>query len=104
MLEAAGATGAKDHLVVHAHLVQADMISDDNHQPPPPRPRRTRSGRIYNREANVVTDRNSQNVYTLVLIKINKGPSFSFRGLRDPTDGHVAYEYDQHHGEIQDQL
>ena len=48
----------------------ADTTSDDDHQihvTPPPSVRRTRSGRIYNREAIDAIDRNSQNVYTRVL-------------------------------------
>ena len=78
--------GTLVHLMEHAHPHGgnvADTISNDNHHttPPPsgeglPTPpstemvasvRRTRSGRVYNREAMDAIDRNSQNVYTRVL-------------------------------------
>ena len=63
-----------EHVHPHGGDV-ADTISDDSHHTtpppsggglptPPPSVRRTRSGRIYNREAIDAIDRNSQNVYT----------------------------------------
>ena len=55
-----------EHVHPHGGDV-ADTISDDNQTTPPPSVRRTRSGRIYNREAIDAIDRNSQNVYTRVL-------------------------------------
>ena len=73
--------GTLVHLMEHAHPHGgnvADTISNDNHHTtppptgeglptPPPSVRRTRSGRVYNREAMDAIDRNSQNVYTRVL-------------------------------------
>ena len=60
--------GTLVHLMEHVHPHGgdvADTMSDDDHQiTPPPSVRRTRSGRIYNREAIDAIDRNSQNVYT----------------------------------------
>ena len=73
--------GTLAHPMGHAHPHGgnvADMMSDDDHHTtpppngeglltPPPSVRRTRSGRVYNREAIEMIDRNSQNVYTRVL-------------------------------------
>ena len=73
--------GTLVHLMEHVHPHGgdvADTILDDSHHTtpppsgegrptPPPSVRRTRSGRVYNREAMDARDRNSQNVYTRVL-------------------------------------
>ena len=73
--------GTLAHLMGHAHPhggnVADTMSNDDHHTTPPPNGeglhtpppsvRRTRSGRVYNREAIDMIDRNSQNVYTRVL-------------------------------------
>ena len=73
--------GTLAHLMGHAHPhggnVADTMSNDDHHTTPPPNGeglltpppsvRRTRSGRVYNREAIEMIDRNSQNVYTRVL-------------------------------------